>query len=321
VKIYDLSSCPLSYKNGAYGGTSGRKNGIVWCGELWLIKYPKNLSGMHGNGIASFSTAPLSEYIGSHIYGILGYDVHQTELGIRNNKLVVACKDFAVDDTLLEIRTLKNSVDKSFLQPLSGYQSIGQTHVVDLPELFLHLQNNPILTSVPGMEERFFEQSLIDIFINNNDRNNGNWGILRSFNYPNTPDRIAPVFGNGGAFLPKADDDEIKRLLCASDFDNNATNVDTAYGEHGKVYNAKNFLCIMRRQPLMINALKKVVPLIHKKMPEICRMIDGLPSYCRLANGEIEDICTDERKQLYKLQMQVRYEQLLFPEYELAKEM
>ena len=27
--------------------------------------------------------------------------------------------------------------------------------------------------------DRFYEQAIIDIFINNNDRNNGNWGILR----------------------------------------------------------------------------------------------------------------------------------------------
>ena len=37
--------------------------------------------------VLSYMTAPLSEYIGSHIYEILGIDVHQTILGIRNGKL------------------------------------------------------------------------------------------------------------------------------------------------------------------------------------------------------------------------------------------
>ncbi|RGR76404.1 hypothetical protein DWY25_02240 [Holdemania filiformis] len=34
------------------------------------------------------------EYIESYIYGILGYEVQQTLLGIKNNELVVACKNF-----------------------------------------------------------------------------------------------------------------------------------------------------------------------------------------------------------------------------------
>ena len=60
-----------------------------------------------------YTTAPLSEYIGSHIYEILGYDVHCTILGYRNHKLVVGCKDFAErargfwNIVLLKIYTMK----------------------------------------------------------------------------------------------------------------------------------------------------------------------------------------------------------------------
>ena len=39
-----------------------------------------------------------------------------------------------------------------------------------------------------------------DIFINNNDRNNGNWGILRN---KDGVDRLAPIFDNGGSFQTK----------------------------------------------------------------------------------------------------------------------
>lgn len=57
---------------------------------------------------AFYSASSLSEYLGSEIYRILGYDVHQTILGVRNNKLIVACKDFAVDGFLLEIRLISS---------------------------------------------------------------------------------------------------------------------------------------------------------------------------------------------------------------------
>ena len=42
----------------------------------------------------SYTNSPISEYLGSHIYKILGFDVHDTILGYANGKNVVACKDF-----------------------------------------------------------------------------------------------------------------------------------------------------------------------------------------------------------------------------------
>ena len=42
----------------------------------------------------SYTTSPVSEYIGSHIYQSMGFPVHETKLGTYQNKVVVACKDF-----------------------------------------------------------------------------------------------------------------------------------------------------------------------------------------------------------------------------------
>lgn len=42
----------------------------------------------------SYTTSPVSEYIGSHVYEIIGIPVHKTMLGIKDKKVVVACKDF-----------------------------------------------------------------------------------------------------------------------------------------------------------------------------------------------------------------------------------
>ena len=91
VKIYDLENAPLNARNGRYMGQSGLKEGIDFEGKSWLVKYPKTTYGMRNVDI-SYTTSPLSEYVGSHIYDILGYDVHETILGVRNKKLVVACK-------------------------------------------------------------------------------------------------------------------------------------------------------------------------------------------------------------------------------------
>ena len=111
-EVIDFNRCEYSDKNGSYGGLAGNKDGLLFDGYEWMVKYPKNLSQFRGQN-ASYSTSPLSEFLGSHIYQLLGFDTHDTLLGERNGKIVCACKDFAplLEKRLLEIRTLKNHTD------------------------------------------------------------------------------------------------------------------------------------------------------------------------------------------------------------------
>ena len=67
IQLIDFNNNELSDRNGFYGGNAGVKEGIVYSGENWIIKYPKNISGLR-NVDMSYSTSPLSEYIGIQIY-------------------------------------------------------------------------------------------------------------------------------------------------------------------------------------------------------------------------------------------------------------
>lgn len=315
--IYDLNDCQLSFKNGAYGGAAGSKDGIIIDGDMWMVKYPKNLSDMTGKGIASYSTSPLSEFIGSHIYDILGYDVHDTILGVRNSKLVVACRDFATNGILLEIRTIKNHTGKELSALLDDTpMSSTDTHTVDLDELLLHIRKNPLLSKISGIEERFFEQALIDIFIGNNDRNNGNWGILRE---NGKADRLAPIFDNGGCFLSKAKEEKISSLLNSAELKNNAVNTLTAYGSKGHHYSAIKFLERTKNEPVMQHALLKVIPVIRQHMDEIVNFIYEIPEAVPFGQSMIP-VCSPDRKELYIRHMDIRYQELLYPSYEKVKE-
>lgn len=90
---------------------------------------------------------------------------------------------------LLEIRTIKNSYNQELDDILlSNRISSTDSHIVDIDELMIHLDKNPVLSSIPGLKQRFFDQAIVDIFIANTDRNNGNWGIIRE---KNNPDIIA----------------------------------------------------------------------------------------------------------------------------------
>lgn len=157
IKVYDLSNNPLSLKNGFYGGVASNKDGILIDDTEWIVKYPKSLSQMEGEN-ASYSSSSLSEFLGSEIYRILGYDVHKTILGVRNNKLIVACKDFAIDGFLLEIRTIKNHLSGDLLDKSGSHSSVHSTstHVVDIDELIFHLEKNPVLNVIDGIKQHCF---------------------------------------------------------------------------------------------------------------------------------------------------------------------
>ena len=59
-----------------YGGTAGRKMGIFYKGENYILKFPGNLREQQMKNInLSYSNSPVCEYIGSKIYEILGLDV------------------------------------------------------------------------------------------------------------------------------------------------------------------------------------------------------------------------------------------------------
>ena len=206
-----MNDVPLSDRNGTYGGNSGEKEGVLIGDQYFLIKYPRSTVDLNNTGSLSYTSAPLSEYIGSHIYEILGFDVHETALGIRNGKIVVACEDIC-DDThrLIEFRQLKNTYNNELSKALDmTLHSTSKDHFTNLDEVRLHLQYNPEIRNIDGLQNRFWDCIVVDGLINNNDRNNGNWGILRS----KTESLLAPVYDNGSSFSPNIPESRLQNKL------------------------------------------------------------------------------------------------------------
>lgn len=69
-----------------YSGNAGNKLGIIYNNENWFLKFPRSTRGLTRVNV-SYTTSPLSEYIGSHIYEIIGIPVHETLLGEKDNKI------------------------------------------------------------------------------------------------------------------------------------------------------------------------------------------------------------------------------------------
>jgi hypothetical protein len=193
-----------------YGGDAGAKDALLYNGEAWMLKYPKTTRDLMNPQI-SYTTSPLSEYLGSKIYEMLGIPVHETLLGIRNNKIVVACKDFTrkwseglpwgarglwLEKYLVPFHDLKNSFMSSDLE---SYTGSGSETLLD--EVLATIAGQNELKSLPGVLERFWDMFVVDAFIGNNDRNNGNWGIL--IDPRSSEAALAPVYDNGNAFFNK----------------------------------------------------------------------------------------------------------------------
>ena len=84
----DFTNYPLS---DVYYGGSEKKLGIIINGEKYMLKFQKSTPfGKRNNHI--------SEYIGSHIFELLGIKTHKTILGTYKGEEVVACKDFVNPD-------------------------------------------------------------------------------------------------------------------------------------------------------------------------------------------------------------------------------
>lgn len=231
IDIVEFSSCPLSSRNLQYGGRAGEKRGIIYNENLWVLKFSKNTIGMRIVDGLSYVTSPLNEYIGSHIYEILGYDVHKTLLGIcfdeKKNKIDCACKDFINDEfneVLIPYTSLRNDTNPILMERKdSSFQSAS-----NINEILFQLKHNSILKDIQNAQERFLEVAIIDMLINNNDRNEDNWGVIK-FKKENEC-KLSPIYDCGNCFYGKTSEDRIDDILTNNDkLFSSAMNGVTAY--------------------------------------------------------------------------------------------
>ena len=198
--MIDFTKLPTRKK--AYGGANGSKLSVVYNNELYMLKLP-----MHAlkNPNLSYTNSCTSEYLGSHIFNMLGVKAQDTLLGqyeyhgkVRD---VVACKDFtSPNTTIMDFASVKNQIIDS---ASNGYGT-------ELTDILDTIQKQTAIDS-KELEEHFWNMFVIDAFIGNWDRHNGNWGFL--YNQETDEMKIAPIFDCGSALFPQIDDKLIQKVL------------------------------------------------------------------------------------------------------------
>ena len=276
IHILDFSNCKLSSRNLEYGGRAGEKKGIIYYGDFWFLKFPKNASIMNNAKGLSYVTSPLSEFIGSNIFRILGYDVHDTMLGIcfdgKKYKVVCACKDFIKDDKnelLIHYTSLRNDTNPELMNRDIESSSFSASNI---NEIVFQLEYNSALSNIKGCKERFWDVVLIDMLINNNDRNEDNWGVIkdkRSNTY-----RLSPIYDCGNCFYGKTSDERIAEIMSdKSKLLSSALNGITAYEDNNE-RRIRNEDIVNFDNDDLKNSVKRVVKLVGEKLDYIISFIN-----------------------------------------------
>jgi len=199
MEIVDLNAFPRNDML-TYGGTAGAKFAVLLDGEPWLLKFPRRAKNFKESCLLPYSTGPISEYIGSKIYESLNIPVHETMLGYRDGKIIVACKDFTADAELHEFKSIKNTLPDTLFGNPGGSSEHGEY----LADALTTIDNASLFKRINGMEERFWDMFVTDAFLRNGNRDNGSWGVLTAHGEIS----LAPIFGNGnslfGNLIPSA---------------------------------------------------------------------------------------------------------------------
>ena len=274
--MLDFTNLPTKKK--AYGGANGSKLSVIYNDELYMLKLPMHASK---NPNLSYTNSCTSEYLGCHIFNMLGIKAQETLLGTYKYhdkvKTVVACKDFTFPGVvILDFASIKNQIIDS---ASNGYG----TELSDIIDTI----NKQTVVDSEELKEHFWNMFVVDAFIGNWDRHNGNWGFL--YNQETDKLEIAPIFDCGSALFPQIDDELIKKVISSKaemnarvyDIPNSAILIDGKRANYHKVITSLEYKDCNK-------AIKRIVPKIQ--LDDINKLIDNVEELSQLKKEFLKKI-------------------------------
>lgn len=268
-----------------YGGVNGIKKGVLFKGNPYMLKIEHN----------GKKNSILSEYISSKVYSMLDIPTQEVILGkIYDNereKLCVACKDFKKEDEYLyEFLTIKNSV-------LTENSSNGFS--TDLIEILEAIDRQNFCPS-DEVRKRFWTMFVVDAYLGNFNRHNGNWGFL--VNEKTGTKQLAPIFDCASCLYPEFTDEQLQDFLNVPNKLEKGiyTFPKSVIKQNEEKINYHEFFQTTLNDDCL-EAVKKMIPKIEKKSDEIKDFINGI------------EVLTSVRKQFYIQILKMRREKILQP--------
>lgn len=281
-----------NYKINKFKYYDGR-NGNKICledefGTKYMLKTPPVKNEKDENKY--YTNGCISEHIGCLIYKSLGFKTQETKLGLYNingkNKLCVLCKDFEINNKkLFKFAEIKNSIISS------SENGFG----VELSSVLEAIEEQSNIDPIK-LKEFYFDMFIVDAFLGNFDRHNGNWGLL--LDDINKTSEIAPIYDCGSCLYPALDDEKIKEIL------SNPEEIEA------RIYIFPNSILKINGQK--INYFEYISSLKNKDCNEALKRIGrkiNLDKINKIIDG-IEEI-SDIRKEFYKTILKLRKEKII----------
>lgn len=275
--MIDFTNAIEEFNN--YKGSEKKKT-LIYNNKKYLVKFPDPVREENKN--ISYINNAFSEYIGSNIFEICGFEVQKTILGKYNykgkEKIVCACEDFTDNDNILyefENLALSTNPDKKI-----------ETELNDIMEVIEESK----MINTGETKQKFWDMFVIDSLIGNTDRHNGNWGFL--LNKITGKAEFSPIYDCGSCLNPMLEDEEIEKIN-ETELKNLAINSYSYLKENGKKINYMTYIKQMENEECN-NAIKRLFMKIN--MDEINNFIDNI------------GCMTVARKEFYKKVIEQRYE-------------
>ena len=287
--MVDFTNCRRLLGN-AYNGANGKKIAIEYNGEQYMLKFPP--SGENKRTELSYTNSCISEHIASSIFNMLGIKTQETILGTFDingkTKVVCACKDFTAGGSkLFDFCSIKNTVIDS---------EHGGTGT-ELDDILDTIEKQQFVNPVELLEH-FWNVFVVDAFLGNFDRHNGNWGFL----YDPETERasLAPVYDCGSCLLPQADEKIMEDVLGDDDLLNARVYrfPNSAIKQNERKINYYDFLTAAENEDCNA-AVLRIVERID--MDEIDAFIEGI------------ELVSELQKEFYKTYLRARYERIILP--------
>ena len=178
-----------------YAGSEKKKTVLMDDGNKYLLKFPDPIREK-GKDLSNINNA-ISEYISCSIYNIIGISAQKTILGEYidekgKQKIACACQDVRKNGEMMyEINKLElSSLDNTHARTLSFSY---------MDEVFNKMDDT---ISKELLSDFYYKMFIVDAFIGNTDRHNGNWALLQS----SDDIRISPVYDCGSSLAPLVDE-------------------------------------------------------------------------------------------------------------------
>ena len=269
-----------------YSGAE-RKKSIMIGGHAYLVKFQKNSrEGLRYNHV--------SEYLGSHIFSMLGIETQETQLGLYNGENVVVIKDFLGED---EVFVPFNGVGDSSLEQDKEKYQYSYEDIIDM------LNDNVKLTDVKQTVDLFWDMFIVDALIANFDRHGSNWGFIKK----NNKYRLSPIFDNGSSLFPQLNTDEkiMAVLDDQNEIDQRIYTFPTSQVQHqGKKSSYYKIISSLDFEECN-HALVRITERVDlNKINKLIDTVDGI---------------SEMRKEFYKTIIKQRFEKILLESYNKLK--